>query len=283
MATKKGLGTGLGALFGDSAELIPADTLPISRVEPRSGQPRTIFDEPALQELADSISLHGVLQPITVRRLDSGYYQIITGERRWRAARKAGLTEIPARVIEADDRKAQELALVENLQREDLNPMEEAQGYKALMDDHGLTQEEVAVSVGKSRSAIANSLRLLALPETIAGMLESGQITTGHARALLPLQDEKIQWEAAKKIVERDLSVRQTETLVNGLLKKPKHTDLTDDDGVDYAAEMSAQLGQALGRKVHIIDGRKRGRIELEYYGADDREALLQALMNLKN
>lgn len=281
MAKSKGLGSGLGALFGEDPQVTPTDMLPISRVEPRSGQPRTVFDEPALQELAESISQHGVLQPITVRMLDSGYYQIIAGERRWRAARLAGLTEIPARVIEADDRKAQELALVENLQREDLNPLEEARGYRALMEDFGMTQEAVAQSVGKSRPTVANALRLLSLQPEVSQMLESGALTTGHARALLAISNKTQQLEAARQVVDKGLSVRQTEALVATVLRSPKKK-AEKSSGVNYAEVMSAQLGQALGRKVHIVDGRKRGRIELEYYGADDREALLQALMDLK-
>lgn len=282
MAMKKGLGTGLGVLFGEGAAMAEADTLPISRVEPRSGQPRTVFDEPALQELSESVATHGVLQPITVRRLDSGYYQIIAGERRWRAARMAGLTEIPARIIDADDRTVQELALVENLQREDLNPLEEARGFRALMEQFGLTQEAVSQSVGKSRPAVANALRLLSLQDEVSDMLEQGLLTTGHARALLALENKELQLQAAKQTVEKGLSVRQTEALVASLLKEPKKKPKAAADAVDYAAEMGQQLGQALGRKVTIVDGRKRGRIELEYYGADDREALLQALMKLK-
>ena len=282
MAAKKGLGlgTGLGALFGEDQALAPAETLPISRVEPRAGQPRTRFDEPALQELADSIAQHGLLQPVTVRKLDSGYYQIIAGERRWRASRLAGLTEIPVRIVEADDRKAQELALVENLQREDLNPMEEARGYRALMEDFGLTQEGVSQSVGKSRPAVANALRLLSLQGPIAEMVEKGVLTTGHARALLPIEDGALQLDTAKQVAEKGLSVRQTEALVASLLKQPKAKKAAP--AIDYAAHVSAELGQALGRKVHIVDGRKKGKIELEYYGADDREALLQALFTLK-
>ena len=282
MAKKNGLGTGLGALFGDEPDIIPNDTLPISRVEPRAGQPRTVFDEPALQELSESIATHGVLQPITVRRLDSGYYQIIAGERRWRAAHLAGLTEVPVRIIEADDRKAQELAMVENLQRENLNPMEEAKGYKALMEDFGMTQEAVSLSVGKSRPAVANALRLLSLPEAVANMLEGGEISSGHARALLPMTDTLLQLETARKIVEKGLSVRQTETLVASLMKAPKKKTDKDTNAIDYAAVMGSQLTQVLGRKVNIVDGRKKGRIELEYYGADDREELLRALMMLK-
>ena len=280
MAKNKGLGTGLGALFGQEPPAAPAELLPISRVEPRSGQPRTRFDEEALQELADSIAEHGLLQPITVRALDSGYYQIVAGERRWRAARLAGLTEVPVRIIDADDRKAQELALVENLQREDLNPMEEARGYRTLMEEHGLTQEAVSRSVGKSRPAVANALRLLNLPEAVAGMVEKGTISSGHARALLPITDPALQQEAAKQVAEKGLSVRQAEALAANLLKAPKGKKAAP--AVDYAARVGDELGKALGRKVHIVDGRKKGRIELEYYGADDREALLSALFKLK-
>ena len=282
MANKKGLGKGMMALLADEPELKPTDELPISRVEPRGGQPRTRFDEESLQELSDSIAQHGVLQPITVRALDNGYYQIIAGERRWRAARMAGLTEIPARVIEADDRKTQELALVENLQREDLNPIEEARGFQALMEEFGLTQEAVSQSVGKSRPAVANALRLLALQPEVMKLVENGLLSSGHARALLPLTDGKKQLEAAKLIIDRGLSVRQTESMVASLLKKPRASRSKSSGGVDYAAVMSTQLGEVLGRKVNIVDGGKKGRIELEYYGADDREALLQALFTLK-
>jgi ParB family chromosome partitioning protein len=282
MSNKRGLGTGLGALFGEEVSVSVPETLPISRVEPRGGQPRIQFDESALQELSESIAQHGVLQPITVRQLDSGYYQIVAGERRWRAARMAGLSEVPVRIVEADDRTAQELALVENLQREDLNPMEEARGYRALMDDFGLTQESVSVSVGKSRPAVANALRLLSLQPEVAELLEKGALSSGHARALLPLEDKGLQLDAAKRIVEKGLSVRQTETLVTALQKNAEPEKPSAQNAVDYASVMSAQLGETLGRRVHIVDGRKKGRIELEYYGADDREALLKALLTLK-
>ncbi len=282
MAKKKnyGLGTGLDALLGEQPQPSAAQTLPISRVEPRSGQPRTHFDEQALQELAESIAEHGLLQPITVRALDGGYYQIIAGERRWRAARLAGLAEVPVHIIEADDRTAQELALVENLQREDLDPMEEARGYRALMDQFGLTQEAVSQTVGRSRPAVANALRLLSLQPAIVQMLEEKKLTAGHARALLPIEDAALQLQAAKQAAEKGLSVRQTEALAAALLKTPKAKKPAP--AVDYAAQMSDELGRALGRKVHIVDGRKKGRIELEYYGADDREALLAALFKLK-
>ncbi len=278
---RRGLGSGLDALFGEDLSAVGADkemTLPISKVEPRADQPRCAFDEEALLELSESIKQYGLIQPITVRPLDGGYYQIIAGERRWRASRMAGLTEVPVRIIEADDRRAMELALVENLQREDLNPIEEARGYRTLMEDYGLTQEEAASAVGKSRPAVANSLRLLALGEAVMAMVEDGKLSAGHARALLPLKDAKAQLELAEVIAQRGLSVRQTETLVAKLLKeKPEkpNTDIV----VDYVKEVERSLENALGRKVKLVDGRKSGRIELEFYGADDREALINNLL----
>lgn len=281
---KKGLGIGLDALFGtdEPEEESELQTLPISKVEPRLEQPREMFDEQSLQELADSIAQYGLIQPITARKLESGYYQIIAGERRWRAARLAGLTEIPVRVIEADDRRTAELALVENLQREDLNPIEEARGYRALIDEYGLTQEETAKSVGRSRPAVANAMRLLSLCPAVLEMVEQGKLSAGHARALVPLLDEKIQTAAAKEVADKGLSVRQTEQLAARLLKAPKKQPETDEIKVDYAAEVASRLSASLGRKVRLIDGKKTGRIELEFYGADDREALIEALERLK-
>ncbi len=281
---KKGLGIGLDALFGaDEPEETELQNLPIAKVEPRLEQPREIFDEQALQELADSIAQYGLIQPITARKLDSGYYQIIAGERRWRAARLAGLTEVPVRVIEADDRRVAELALVENLQREDLNPIEEARGYRALIDEYGLTQEEAAKSVGRSRPAVANAMRLLSLCPAVLELTEQGKLSAGHARALVPILDEKTQTAAAQEVVDKGLSVRQTEQLAARLLKAPKQPQReTDEIKVDYAAEVANRLSASLGRKVKLIDGKKTGRIELEFYGADDREALISALERLK-
>ena len=283
----KGLGTGLGALFGgddlqaEESELL---YLPISKVEPRLEQPREYFDEEALQELSESILQYGLIQPITVRKLDSGYYQIIAGERRWRASRLAGLSEVPVRVIEADDRRTAELALVENLQREDLNPIEEAKGYKTLIEVYGLTQEEAAKSVGRSRPAVANSMRLLNLSEPVMEMVEKGELSAGHARALIPITSEKLQLELAKEIIEKNYSVRKTEQLIAKLIKpaEPEKEEDRNEIKVDYSAEVSNRLGLALGRKVKLIDGKKTGKIELEFYGADDREALIEALLNLK-
>lgn len=287
MAAKqnKGLGTGLGALFGnddfteEESELL---YLPITKVEPRLEQPRYCFDEEALQELSESILQYGLIQPITVRKLDSGYYQIIAGERRWRASRLAGLTEVPVRVIEADDRRTAELALVENLQREDLNPIEEAKGYKTLIDVYGLTQEEAAKSVGRSRPAITNSMRLLNLSEPVMEMVEKGSLSAGHARALIPINDEAQQLAAANEVIEKNYSVRRTEQLASKLTKAPKEENENKPGiSVDYSAEVSNRLSLALGRKVKLIEGKKTGRIELEFYSADDREVLIEALEKL--
>ena len=280
---KKGLGIGLDALFGaDEPEENELQILPIAKVEPRLEQPREIFNEQALQELADSIAQYGLIQPITARRLDSGYYQIIAGERRWRAARLAGLTEVPVRVIDADDRRVAELALVENLQREDLNPIEEARGYRALIEDFGLTQEEAAKSVGRSRPAVTNAMRLLSLCPAVLELVEKGKLSAGHARALVPVLDDKMQTAAANEVVDKGLSVRQTEQLAAKLLKPPKKQPEPDGVSVDYAAEVANRLSASLGRKVRLVDGKKIGRIEIEFYGADDREALIQALERLK-
>lgn len=284
MAEKRGLGTGLGALFGDTEPSVPENEiqkLPISKVEPRAGQPRYNFNGEALEELSQSIKQYGLIQPITVRRLSDGYYQIIAGERRWRASRMAGLSEIPARVIEADDRKATELALVENLQREDLNPIEEARGYKTLMDEFGMTQEEAAQSVGKSRPAVSNALRLLNLDESVLTMVESSTLSAGHARALVPIRDPKKQLDAARAVVDKRMSVRQTEAMVGRILSEDEEAD-DDVKGkivVDYIKEVERTLENALGRKVRLIDSRKKGRIELEFYGADDRESLINNLL----
>lgn len=281
---KRGLGTGLGVLFGaeDEESVSEAMSLPIAKIEPRREQPREYFDEDALSELADSISRYGLIQPITVRKLDSGFYQIIAGERRWRAARLAGLQELPVRVIEADDRRTAELALVENLQREDLNPIEEAKGYKTLIDEYGLTQEEAARSVGRSRPAVTNALRLLSLCPEVLELVEKDQLSAGHARTLVPLGDPKRQLEAAKLVISQSLSVRRTEELVARMSKAPRAEEKPSaSPAVDYGAEVSRQLAAALGRKVRLVDGKKTGRIELEYYGADDREALIAALSGL--
>ena len=286
MASNKGLGRGLGALLGDFSdeplENSPYKLLPIYKIEPNASQPRQDFDEEELQALSESIGVHGVIQPLTVRELPSGYYQIIAGERRWRAARMAGLSEIPAVIVEADDKKAMELALIENLQRQDLNAMEEALGYHSLMQDYGLTQEEASARVGKSRSAVANALRLLNLPEPIARMLRDGKLTAGHARAILKIKSEKKQLEAAQKIAALDLSVRQAENLCANMAKDPVQKEETVTLAVDYVAECEKSLSKHLGRGVKIVNGKRKGRFELEFYGQEDLQTLLDALMKLQ-
>lgn len=281
---KKGLGTGLGVLFGadeydDEAEQL---TLPIAKVEPRIEQPREYFDQEALEALADSIRQYGLIQPITVRKLDSGYYQIIAGERRWRASRLAGLTEVPVRVIEADDRRTAELALVENLQREDLNPIEEAKGYKLLIEEYGLTQEDAARSVGRSRPAVTNAMRLLSLTPPVMELVEKGKLSAGHARAILSVSEPSKQLAAANEIIKKNYSVRKAEQLAVRIAKEPRQK--IEDSGeisVDYAAEISNELSRKLGRKVKLIDGKRNGKIEIEFYGADDREVLIEKLLKL--
>ncbi len=283
----KGLGKGLAALLGDNVmdnqEEKTSLYLPISQVESCAGQPRKQFDPDALADLADSIREHGIIQPLTVRKLQSGYYQIIAGERRWRAARMAGLDQVPAIVIEADDRKAMELAMIENLQREDLNPMEEAEGYRQLMEQYNLTQEETAQRVGKSRSAVANALRLLNLCPSVRAMVEDGRLTSGHARTILPLSPA-LQTKAADAVLKSDLSVRQTELLVKKLTAEVKEKPAVTTGGleVNYAEEAAKALCAHLGRGCKIVSGRKKGRIELEYYGVDDLNNLLDALNTLK-
>ena len=286
MASKKpsGLGRGLGALLGDDVlqtESTGSLSLPISQVESCSSQPRKSFDEASLAELADSIREHGIIQPLTVRKLASGYYQIIAGERRWRAARIAGLQEVPVIVIEADDRKAAELAMIENLQREDLNPMEEAAGFQSLIETYHMTQEEAAKQVGKSRSAVTNSLRLLGLTPAVRQLVEEGKLSAGHARALLPLSPA-MQENAANAVVAGGLSVRQTEALVKKLSAEKKPEKEPDPQRVDYTAAAQRDLTSRLGRGVRIVSGRKKGRIELEYYGMDDLNDLLEALALLR-
>ena len=285
MASNKGLGKGLGALLGDFSdeplEQSAYRELPIYKVEPNPDQPRREFDEVELQALADSISVHGVIQPLTVREMPNGYYQIIAGERRWRAARLAGLSDVPVVVMEADDRKAMELALIENLQRQDLNVVEEALGYQALIQEYGLTQEEASERVGKSRSTVANTLRLLTLSEDVLEKLKNGQLTAGHARAILSLKSEKKQQEAAQKIIALALSVRQAETLCKNMNKeKPEKKAITFE--VNYVAECEKSLSKHLGRGVKIVNGKRKGRFELEFYGEEDLQNLLDALMKIQ-
>jgi len=285
MASQKGLGKGLGALIEDFSEEpvqnSPYQMLPIHKIENNPGQPRRDFDEIALQDLAESIAIHGVIQPLTVRQLESGYYQIIAGERRWRAARMAGLSEIPAVVVEADDKKAMELALIENLQRQDLNPVEEALGYQSLIADYGLTQEEAANRVGKSRPAVANALRLLSLSPAVLEKVREGILSAGHARAILTVKSERKQLEAAQKIAALDLSVRQAELMCRNMEKDPMPV-VEKPLAVDYVGECEKKLSRHLGRGVKIVCGKRKGRFELEFYGQDDLQVLLDALLKLE-
>ena len=274
----------MGALLGDfeevSQEKSAYQILPLQKVEPNPDQPRQDFDEEQLQALADSIAVHGVMQPLAVREVAGGYYQIIAGERRWRAARLAGLREVPVVIMEVDDKTTMELALIENLQRQDLNPVEEALGYRSLMEEYGMTQEETAARVGKSRPAVANALRLLSLCPQVLEMVRSGALTAGHARAIAALKTERLQEEAAQKIAALGLSVRQAELLCKNLAK-PAPVKKDAPLAIDYVAECEKSLSKQLGRGVRIVNGKRKGRFELEFYGQEDLQVLLDALMKI--
>lgn len=286
----RGLGRGMGALLGEDTmqeEKGAVAKLPVSRIEPRKGQPRENFDEEKLTELAESIREHGMIQPITVRPLEDGFYQIIAGERRWRAARMAGLAEVPVNVMEAGDRETAELAMIENLQREDLNPIEEARGYRALMDGFELTQEQVAERVGKSRPVVANALRLLRLSPEAVKLLEDGKLSLSHARAILEVEDPDTRTELAKIAAERELSVREVTALAKKMTtkKKPKpqkKNPRLGEDGIDYMTEIETELGKRLGRKVKIDAGAKTGTIKIDYYDREDFERLIETLRSVK-
>lgn len=272
MAKKQsGLGKGLGALMLENNvdDMVSTSTLPINEIIPNKEQPRKTFDEGALQELADSITVHGVLQPLLVRPLLSGGYQLIAGERRWRASRMAGLKEVPVIIRELTDSEAMEIAIIENLQREDLNPIEEAEGLQALIDKCDYTQEQVAVSVGKSRPAIANALRLLKLPEEVRQMTKDGEISAGHARALLAFDNQAIMYEVAKQIVSNKLTVRDVEKLA----KRPAQTADKKQSAKrrdSFYDEVELSLTEALGRRVKVYNGRSKGTLEIEFYSLDD-------------
>lgn len=286
---KTGLGKGLESIFADNytekvAKNDGVTKLKLSQIEPKSDQPRKYFDTDLLESLADSIAQHGLLQPILVRLVDSGFYQIIAGERRYRASKMAGLTEIPVVVVEADELKTAELAIVENIQREDLNPYEEAQAYASLMDDFDLTQEQVSEKVGKSRSAIANALRLLDLPEEVLEMLKTGDISAGHARALLGLHDKDAIVDTAQKILIRSLSVRDTEALVKKLNKLLQNADENEDDEivVDYVKDLETRARDLIGRQVKIKSKGKSKSIQIEYTDNEDLEQILVKLCGKK-
>lgn len=286
---RRALGTGLDALIRDTDSSKSASTdnvqiVPLSKIEARREQPREYFDDDAIHSLADSIKQYGLIQPIVVRLLDTGYYQIIAGERRWRASKLAELKEVPIRVIDADDRLTAELALVENLQREDLNPIEESKGYKKLMEDYDLTQDEVSKVVGKSRPAIANSLRLLSLCDSVLSMVEKGDLSAGHAKALLAISNPETQLTAAKQVIAGGLSVRKTEALAAKLSSEsePKNIIKTGTDEIDYSKEVSNDLSRIMRRRVKLSDGKNIGKIEIEFYGSDDRELLISQLKNFQ-
>lgn len=280
MAKKQsGLGKGLGALMleNNTDSMVSTDTLAVNDIIPNKEQPRKTFDEAALQELADSIKQHGVLQPLLVRPLTTGGYQLVAGERRWRASRLAELKEVPVIIKELSDTEAMEIAIIENLQREDLNPIEEAEGLQALIDKCGFTQEEVATSVGKSRPAITNALRLLRLPEELRQMTKDGDISAGHARALLAFDNEPMMLECAKQIVDKKLTVRDVEKMA----KRPKTSKIKASSGKardSFYDEVELALSDALGTKVKVYNGRNKGTLEIEFYTLDDLKNIANAI-----
>ena len=277
MAVRKGgLGKGLDALFIDNTTDNGAVTLRISEIEPNRSQPRKEFDESALADLADSIREHGVIQPLLVRPLPTCGYQLVAGERRWRASRMAGLGEVPVVIRELSDHEAMELALIENLQRQDLNPMEEALGYRSLMEEYQMTQEEVAKAIGKSRPAIANSLRLLALPQQVVDLIREGKLSAGHGRALLALEEESAILEAAQTAVKKHWTVREIEKMAQSSHKKTKVSTGPDKD--HYYTELELALSQVLGRQVTITSKGKNRTLSIAFFDKEDLSALVSRL-----
>ena len=281
MTKKKGLGRGMEAIFLDNSptETDKVTTLRVSEIEPRRSQPRKNFDAEALSQLADSIAANGIIQPIVVRSSgDTGFYQIIAGERRWRAAKQAGLSEVPVIILDADDRKAAEYALIENIQREDLNPMEEAAGFRSLIEDYSLTQEEAAKQVGRSRAAVTNSLRLLELPDGVQDLITAGLLSAGHARALLGLVDRTKIYEVADKVTQNALSVRATEELVrsinSGKREKPPRNEVEE----SYYHSLEEKISSSLGCKVTINRGKRRKSVSISYKSVEELEALIDRL-----
>jgi len=279
--SKKGLGKGLDALFGDANDASSNDFeyLPLQKIEPNPDQPRTVFDEEGLNSLADSIRSDGVITPIIVRRIDGGFYQIISGERRWRASREAGLEELPARIFDGDDKTARIIAMIDNLQRDDFNPIDEARGYKNIMEKDDMTQEEVAQRVGKSRPAVANALRLLSLPAELIQMVKDKELSTGSARALLALKSDELMKSAAKSIIGSDMSVREVESLVKKLNREKPGKSKKAGFEVNYVLEAQNRLTAAMGRRVTIKQGKGKGKIELEYYDLEDFDVLFATLL----
>ena len=280
MAKKSGLGKGLGALMLENSteDMVATNTLPISEIIPNKEQPRKTFDEAALDELADSIKQHGVLQPLLVRPLPNGGYQLVAGERRWRASRKAGLREVPVVVKELTDTETMEIAIIENLQREDLNPIEEAEGLQALIDKCGFTQEEVAASVGKSRPAIANSLRLLRLPQEVRELTRDGKISAGHARALISLDDDALIIEAAENVIQNKLTVRDVERLAKTKDKDKTVSQKRHKRRDSFYNEVELTLSEVLGRKVKVYNGKGKGTLEIEFYSQEDLKNIANKL-----
>lgn len=283
---KKGLGKGLDALFSDRETVLPPSDdeavveLKLMEVEPNKQQPRTDFDADKLSDLANSITEHGVIQPIIVHRLETGFYQIIAGERRWRASKLAGKKTIPAIIRTTDSQRVYELALIENLQRQDLNPIEEALGYKKLMDDFSLTQEQISKKLSKSRSSVANSLRLLNLPKDVIKLISNRELSFGHAKVLLSCESSKRQSELARMVIEQGLSVRELETLAAKSPKKQKPKQQTDTNLKVALMAVEKQLSGALSTKVKIVNGKSKGKIEIEYYGPEDLERITKLLQN---
>lgn len=280
MAKKSALGKGLGALMLENTteDMVATNTLPISEITPNKNQPRKTFDEAALDELAESIKQHGVLQPLLVRPLPNGGYQLVAGERRWRASRRAGLREVPVVVKELTDTETMEIAIIENLQREDLNPIEEAEGLQALIDKCGFTQEEVASSVGKSRPAIANSLRLLRLPEKVRELTRDGKISAGHARALISLDNDALIIEAAENVIKNKLTVRDVERLAKTRDKGNSVSQKRYKRRDSFYDEVELTLSEVLGRKVKVYNGKGKGTLEIEFYSQEDLKNIANKL-----
>ena len=282
MAKQKGLGRGLDALFLDNEQEKneSVKTLRLGQIEPDKNQPRRQFSREPLEELASSIATHGLIQPLVVRPSQNGYYKIIAGERRWRASKMAGLSEVPVVILEVDDRKAAELSLVENLQREDLNAVEKAEAYKELIDEYGLTQEEVAAKIGKNRVTVTNTMRVLSLPSKVLDLIRTGKLSQGHANALLMLSDKKKSLEVSKKILERELSVRQTEDLVRSINKAgdKKEPEKNAKVVVDYVADLEKRVSANLGKRFRIVSKGKKHKIELEYTDDRDLENIISRL-----
>ncbi|MBE6857019.1 MAG: ParB/RepB/Spo0J family partition protein [Ruminococcus sp.] len=277
---KGGLGAGLDTLFSDNTnEIQVKKTLRVSEIEPNRDQPRKNFSDEAITALAESIREHGMLQPILVRPLATGGYQIVAGERRWRAARMLGLDEVPVNIRELSDIETMQIALIENLQRENLNPVEEAMGYKELMENYGMTQDKVAKIVGRSRSAVANSVRLLTLPERVIKMLEKGELSVGHAKALLGFENQELLIATALKAVDGGLTVRQVERAAQKSAEETEQTENKSDRKIDnYFTEMEISLRNTLGRKVKVDYGKNKGVLILEFYDKEDLSALADKL-----